>query len=119
MNSFLTAGLGLLGNLLHVAIPVVGLVVIALRVRGPARNLGLAGCAVLAAVGLLQTLWIVLAPNLYRAVGPSGLGLIGLVFAVSSAAGLGLVIAAVCVKRPDPASTWSYGPYAPSQPPSA
>jgi hypothetical protein len=72
VNSFLTAGLGLLGNLLHVVIPVVGLVLIAVRARGPARNLGIAGCAVLAAVGLLQAVWIVLAPNLYRAVGASG-----------------------------------------------
>lgn len=111
MNSFLSAGLGLLGNLLHVAIPVVGLVVIAVRTRGPARSLGVAGCAVLAGIGVLQAVWILLAPQLFRVVGASVLGLIGLVFAVASAVGLGLVIAAVCV-RP----TWTYGSYTPNRP---
>jgi hypothetical protein len=101
VNSFLTAGLGLLGNALQVIIPVVGLVVILVRTRGPTRNLGVAGCAVLAGVGTLQAFWIFIAPELYRAVGPSLLGVIGLGFAVISAVGLGLIIAAVCVRSPD------------------
>jgi hypothetical protein len=118
---------------LSILVPLAGIVLIATRVAGKAKRLGIAGCAVLAGTALVQSIWIYAAPRLVRSVGtslPMMFGVANAVFAVLSAAGLALVIAAVLSGRrdgralpperpntyPGQQSSAPQGPYAQGQP---
>ncbi len=95
---------------LHILVPVAGLVAVAVKVKDRPRALGIAGCAVLAAAAVLQTIWIYAAPQLFRVLGgassiPTTYAIVNAVFTIVSALGLALVIAAVIAGRPAPGPT--------------
>ena len=93
----LSSLLGFLTLSLHVVVPILGLVAIALLVRGAARRLGIAGCAVLLGTGIFQLFWIQVAPRLFRSLGAAGYATLSASVSIISALGLALVIAAVLV----------------------
>ena len=93
----------LLGTLtfgLHILVPLVGLIIVATRVRGLARRLGIAGCAVLVGTGVLQALWVFVAPRVIRSLGgATAYGAVSAALSIVSAAGLALVIGAVIARH--------------------
>ena len=92
--------LGVLTFGLHVLVPLIGLIIIGTRTQGLARRLGVAGCAALVVVGVLQAVWVFAAPRLIRSAGgATTYGAVSALFSVLSAAGLALVIVAVVVGR--------------------
>ena len=87
---------------LHVVVPLLGAVVIASKVRGSARGLGLVGCVLLIVSGMVDLGFVLLVPRLFRSEALGLLAAIDVFNSVVSLVGLGLVIAAVAAGREAP-----------------
>lgn len=102
------------------AVPLlVGILLVGLKVRGPARRLGLIGCAIMLACRILGCIWSwVLVPQIGKEQGYATIltwgpgSIIGLI----SAAGLMLVIIAVAIGRSPAAAPLQPAPF--TRPPS-
>jgi hypothetical protein len=109
----------LLGQIPMLAVLVIGFVLVGTRRSrlGPrSATLAMAGLGFLTFDHVLQTLWTVLFPRLVASLDlrPSGFGMIsftvGLVLALLTAVGIGLLIAALVTRSPPPADPPGYGP---------